>query len=67
MDSAKISGPHMQYTDVPSFTFEKNAKGWNKRFHNVSVHSQNYLKYKITITRSQEAENLERKMTPKFV
>lgn len=67
MDSAKISSLHMQYTGVPSFTFEKNAKSWNKHFHNASVPSQNYLKYKMTVTRNKEAENLEGKITPKFV
>ena len=32
-----------------------------------TMHPEHYLKYTITITRSEEAEDLERKMVPKFV
>lgn len=48
------------------FIFEKMDKDVTDSFENISVHTQSYLKYEVTITGGWEAENLERKQIPRF-
>lgn len=49
-----------------SFHFEKMDKDITDSFENISVHTRSYLKYEVTITGYEEAENLESKLIPRF-
>lgn len=52
--------PHAINGCLPSL-FKSVLKYGTNVFKNASVHPRNYLKCKVTVTRSREAENLERK------